>query len=111
MAQTLTNDVGRGSYARMKEHMNAHVTEAHVTMFEKATADVKDKLATMCDQVRKTMSGRVERMFLEISRDYMTIVGSEAGKDRGVGKSEKVARKMVESAINQSELAFSEVLG
>jgi hypothetical protein len=82
MAQTLTNDVGRGSYARMKEHMNAHVTEAHVTMFEKATADVKDKLATMCDQVRKTMSGRVERMFLEISRDYMTIVGSEAGKDR-----------------------------
>jgi hypothetical protein len=80
-------------------------------MFENATADVQDKLATMCDQVRRTMSGRVERMFQEISRDYMTIIGSEAGKDRGMGKSEKVARKMVERAITQGELAFSEVLG
>jgi hypothetical protein len=94
----------------MKEHMNSHVTETHVTMFEKATADVGDKLAIMCDQVRKTMSGRVERMFQEISRDYMTIVGSEPGKDRGIGKSGKLARKMVENAITQSELAFSEVL-
>lgn len=110
-ASSLTNDAGRGSYARMKEHMNAHMTETHVTMFENATADVGDKLAIMCDQVRKTMSGRVERMFQEISRDYMTIVGSEPGKDRGIGKSDKLARKMVENAIAQSEVAFSEVLG
>jgi hypothetical protein len=95
----------------MKEHMNAHVSEAHVTMFENATAEVKEKLGTMCDQVRRTMSGRVERMFQEISRDYMTIIGSEAGKDRGMGKSEKFARKMVENAIAQGELAFSDVLG
>jgi hypothetical protein len=50
-------------------------------------------------------------MFQEISRDYMTIVGSEPGKDRGIGKSDKLARKMVENAIAQSEVAFSEVLG
>ena len=111
LASSLTKNAGRGSYARMKEHMNAHVTETHVTMFENATADVGDKLAIMCDQVRKTMSGRVERMFQEISRDYMTIVGSEPGKDRGIGKSDKLARKMVENAIAQSEVAFSEVLG
>jgi hypothetical protein len=107
----LTQDAGRGSYARMKEHMNAHVSETHMTMFENATSEVRDKLAIMCDQVRRTMSGRVERMFQEISRDYMTIVGSEQGRDRGMGRSEKFARKMVENAITQSEVAFSEVLG
>jgi hypothetical protein len=111
LASSLTKDAGRGSYARMKEHMNSHVSETHMTMFENATADVRDKLGIMCDQVRKTMSGRVERMFQEISRDYMTIVGSETGRDRGMGKSDKVARKMVENAIAQSEVAFSEVLG
>jgi len=94
----------------MKQHMNAHVSETHMTMFENATAEVRDKLATMCDQVRRTMSGRVERMFQEISRDYMTIVGSELDRDRGMGKSEKAARKMVESAITQSEIAFGGVL-
>jgi hypothetical protein len=111
LALLLTKDAGRGSYARMKEHMNAHVSENHMTMFENATAEVRDKLRIMCDQVRKTMSGRVERMFQEISRDYMTIVGSESGRDRGMGKSEKLARKMVDGAITRSELAFGEVLG
>jgi len=91
--------------------MSEHVSETHITMFENATTEVREKLAIMCEQVRKTMRGRVERMFQEISRDYMTIVGSESGKDRGMGKSEKLARRMVENAIAQSEVAFGEVLG
>lgn len=110
MVSSLTKNSGRGSYARMKQHMSAHVSEAHVAMFENATAEVKDKLEIMCEQVRKTMRGRVERMFQEISRDYMTIVGSEPGKDRGMGKPEKLARKMVDDAIAQSEVTFGEVL-
>lgn len=91
--------------------MSEHVSETRITMFENATAEVRDKLETMCEQVGKTMRGRVERMFQEIARDYMTIVGSESGRDRGMGKSEKLARRMVENAIAQSEVAFGKVLG
>jgi len=90
--------------------MSNHVSENHITMFENATGEVREKLEIMCEQVRKTMSGRVERMFREISRDYMTIVGSESGRDHGMGKLEKLARKMVEDIIAQSEFAFGEVL-
>jgi len=79
-------------------------------MFDDATSEVKDKLNTVCDQVRTNMHGRVDRMFQAISRDYMTIVGGQPDKGRAMSKPGKTARKQVEEAIADGEASFSEVL-
>lgn len=101
---------GRGSFNRMKQHMHSHVSSSQAKMFDDATSEVKDKLNTVCDQVRTNMHGRVDRMFQAISRDYMTIVGTQPDKGRAMGKPGKTARKQVEGAIADGEAYFSEVL-
>lgn len=94
----------------MKQHMETHISSNHVRMFENATSEVKDKLNTMCNQVRKTMHGRVDRMFQAISRDYMTIVAAGSDKSRVTRKPGNTARKEVDEVIAQSEALFKEVL-
>jgi hypothetical protein len=49
-------------------------------------------------------------MYDAIARDYMAVIGKEAGGDRVTGKPEKLARKKVEDVILQSEAVFGEVL-
>ncbi|KAM0720547.1 hypothetical protein Q7P37_004683 [Cladosporium fusiforme] len=105
-----SNEGGRGSFHRMKQFMIDHVSTNQNAMFQNATAEVMSNLHKMCEQVKATMRGRAETVFDAISRDYMTIVGVEANKNRTIGKVEKTARKQVEDAIAQSELYFSEVL-
>jgi hypothetical protein len=56
------------------------------------------------------MRGRVQRLYQTIARDYLAVIGSEAGKDRASGKPEKIARRAVDDVIAKSEAVFGEVL-
>lgn len=94
----------------MKQFMIDHVSTNQDKMFRDATTEVKRNLDTMCEQVKATMRGRVNAIYEAISRDYMTIVGVEANKNRSTGKVEKTARKQVNDAISQSNVYFGEVL-
>lgn len=64
----------------------------------------------MCKQSHKALLGRVQRMYDAIARDYLAVIGPEAGRDSVTGRPEKVARKKVEDVIAQSEAVFAEVL-
>lgn len=103
-------NTGRGSFSRMKQHMTEHVASNQDDMFQAATTEVKKNLNRMCDQIKAMMRGRVEGIFEHISRDYMSIVGVDAGKSRAIGKAEKEARTQIDRAIAHSEGLFSEVL-
>jgi hypothetical protein len=106
----LTHLVGLGSFARMKEIMYDKISADKDTMFQNTTLEVRDQLDRMCKQCHQTLHGRVQRMYDAIARDYMAVIGKEAGGDRVTGKPEKLARKKVEDVILQSEAVFGEVL-
>ena len=94
----------------MKEVMHEQVSANKDTMFHNTTLEVRKKLDLMCKQSHKTLLGRVQRMYDAIARDYLAVIGPEAGRDHVTGKPEKVARKKVEDVIAQSEAVFAEVL-
>ena len=79
-------------------------------MFQNTTLDIRNKLELMCKQSHDTLLGRVQRMYDAIARDYLTVIGTEAGRDRVTGKPEKLARKKLDNLISQSDAMFSEVL-
>lgn len=106
----LTHLVGLGSFARMKEIMYDQVSTDKDTMFQNTTLEVRKQLNAMCKQCHSTLHGRVQRMYEAIARDYMAVIGTEAGRDHAMGKPEKLARRKVEDVILQSEAMFSEVL-
>jgi hypothetical protein len=94
----------------MKNIMHDEVSANQATMFSNATQGIWNQLDTMCKQCRTTMRGRVQRLYQTIARDYLAVIGSEAGKDRASGKSEKIARRAVDDVIAKSEAVFGEVL-
>lgn len=106
----LTQSIGLGSFARMKDIMYKQVSANKDTMFQNTTLDVRKSLDIMCKQCHDTLLGRVQRMHDAIARDYLAVIGPEPGRDRVTGKPEKLARKKVEDVIIQSEAVFSEVL-
>jgi hypothetical protein len=94
----------------MKNIMHDEVSANQATMFSNATQGIWNQLDTMCKQCRTTMRGRVQRLYQTIARDYLAVIGSEAGKDRASGKPEKIARRAVDDVIAKSEAVFGEVL-
>jgi hypothetical protein len=94
----------------MKQNMHDHVSTLHNSMFRDATQGIRNQLDLMCKQCRKTLGGRVQRMYDAIARDYLAVIGTDVGKERVPGKPEKIARKKVDDVISQSEAVFGEVL-
>lgn len=90
--------------------MHEQISANKDTMFENTTLEVRKSLDLMCIQSHNALLARVRRMYDAIARDYMAVIGTEAGKDRVTGKPEKLARKKVEDVIMQSEVVFREVL-
>lgn len=101
---------GRGSFARMKNIMREEVSANEATMFLSATSGIWKQLDTMCKQCRITLHGRVDRLYQTIERDYQTILGTDAIKDRTAGNPDAVVRRKVNDVISQSEAVFGEVL-
>lgn len=59
----------------MKTIMVTHVDESRHTMFRDATDTVKAQLDTMCRNVKKQLTDRVEGIFEVVFREYMTVIG------------------------------------
>lgn len=94
----------------MKNIMHDEVSANQATMFSNVTQGIWNQLDTMCKQCRTTMRGRVQRLYQTIARDYLAVIGSEAGKDRASGKPERIARRAVDEVVAKSEAVFGEVL-
>lgn len=90
--------------------MREEVSANEATMFLNATSGIWKQLDIMCKQCRKTLRGRVDRMYETIARDYVTIIGTDATKDRATGNPDGIVRRKVDDVISQSEVLFGEVL-
>lgn len=85
-APTIANDMsdvyaicasegGKGSYARMKEHMIEHIDVRRRTMFNKATMAVKAQLQETCTTLESLMNGKINEIHTNMRNDYMRALG------------------------------------
>jgi hypothetical protein len=70
------NEHGKGSYARMKDHMAQHVDVHRRTMFTKATRAVKVQLQGTCDKLESLMVEKTSELHANMRIDYMRALGS-----------------------------------
>ncbi|EME49943.1 hypothetical protein DOTSEDRAFT_50105 [Dothistroma septosporum NZE10] len=104
-----TNEAGRGSYARMKAGMAAHVEQERSRMFDSAAKGVRQSLVSLCEAVKKNMLDKADGVFVQMQRDYLTLVGVHKG-DMKMSREERQARRKVDEAIADVNGLFQEIL-
>ncbi|KAK4635549.1 Nuclear GTPase SLIP-GC [Fulvia fulva] len=104
-----TNEAGRGSYARMKAGMAAHVETEKSLMFDSAAKGVRQSLLTLCESVKKTMLDKADGVFVRMQKDYLTLVGVHKG-DMKMSREERQLRLKVDEAIADLDGLFQDVL-
>ncbi|KAL1795846.1 hypothetical protein ACET3X_006070 [Alternaria dauci] len=75
-----TEEYGKGSYKRMKEHMANHVDRVRHSMFDDAIDTVFKHLNDgLCQALQKSMVAKADEIFILISRDYNRVLGGVTG--------------------------------
>lgn len=103
------NERGTGSYKRMKAHMTDHVSERRVSMFTDATTQVRTSLMKMCDEVRQGMLDRADSIYLNMQRDYMSIIGG-VNVDVKMPRQERALRRDVDEVIGRADEYLQEIV-
>lgn len=101
---------GKGSYNRMKSAMERFVDIHKTTMFQQACDEVRNRLNTMCGEVRKTMLDRVEGVFVNMKRDYSSLIG---GVDLGqvqIPREERSAKRELDDRITAMDEQFQRII-
>lgn len=101
---------GTGSYKRMKSAMSEHVSYTRVQMFEDATEKVRGSITELCDVVRKAMLERADAIYLNMSKDYMSVLGGTPNVRSVIPKAERDARRFVDEKLDVADQLFQEVM-
>ncbi len=104
---------GPGQFNRMKGHMDRHVESAKQSMFEESTAGVENQLNAMLKEVKKSLIGKTDDIFMAIKRDYTgVVVGQEAGdQTQPLPREQRSIRKAVLDIVDSAELVFKRAVG
>ena len=111
--QTCTAETGPGQYSRMKGYMSRHVDEEKSIMFDDAVEHVRGLLKQMLKEVKESLLGKVDAIFMAIGRDYTgVVVGKDQGKSKEVlPRDQRMARKAVLGFIDSAEMIFKRAVG
>ena len=106
-------EMGTGSFARMKAAMNSHVAHERHTMFQASANNVRNRLLDLVKHVDDLMSDKTNEVFIQMRRDYRSIVGGANVPQDGemLSKDQRLARKAVMSVIQGIEVVFMKVAG
>lgn len=104
-----TNEAGKGSYARMKAGMAAHVDQEKGRMFDSAAKGVRQSLLRLCETVKKAMLDKADGVFVQMQRDYLTLVGVHRGNMK-MSREERHIRRKVDEAIDDIDALFQDVV-
>ncbi|KAI0583441.1 Dynamin-N domain-containing protein [Pyrenophora tritici-repentis] len=69
---------GKGSYKRMKDHMEDHVKQESPGMFDEATSKVEKHMDDMCTKLREAMEEKAEWFAARMGTDYMRVMSGVA---------------------------------
>lgn len=96
----------------MKALMNAHVEGERHTMFERSTAEVRERLTALVRSVEETMLNKADEVFMQIRRDYLAVLGgTEAPAGQFMPKWQRTMREEVTEVISGCEKLFKKIAG
>ncbi|CAO1602122.1 hypothetical protein XANCAGTX0491_005753 [Xanthoria calcicola] len=68
---------GPGQYKRMKTYMSSHVEGHRDAMFKASADEVRNQLEDMVSSVEETLADKTDEVFMQIKRDYRSVLGGE----------------------------------
>lgn len=104
---------GTGSFARMKAAMNSHVAHTRHSMFQESASQVKRLLEDLAKQVEKMMSEKTDDVFVQMQRDYRSVLGGGDNNRDGeiLPRIQRVVRKEILAVIEAAETRFRKAVG
>lgn len=104
----IIDDVGAGSFARMKAAMVDHVETARNTMFNQATATTKVHLEAIRGKVEAQLRMTTGAILRSVCRDYIAeFVGTGVNRCGGVSPRELELRARVKKVLRDADNAFT----
>ncbi|KAL9612851.1 MAG: hypothetical protein Q9167_002583 [Letrouitia subvulpina] len=106
------DECGKGSFARMKGHMNDHVEMERYKMFQKTAEDIKSQLLQLVNEQQEFLSDRVDNVFILVRRDYRTALGiDQSSQEQLIPKTQRLMRQDVLAIIEGVEKTFRRIAG
>lgn len=100
---------GPGTYRRMRDYMEDHVSKRQSTMFHSSSEAVRKALLKLFNGVKEAMLDKADEVYVLMQRDYLTLVGVERGTVR-MSREERATRREVDDVIAGADTHFSRVL-
>ena len=101
---------GRGSFARMKNHMVSDVDYVRYTMFRSANIVVRGRLAEMCQHVKDQMLAQTQELHARLVRDYLAVLaGADASAFKEISRAERMLRSEMAPLLAQADQYFAVV--
>ncbi|KAK3723591.1 hypothetical protein LTR37_001843 [Vermiconidia calcicola] len=108
--QQCSDERGTGSFKRMKGHMHQHVDTTKTNMFSAACDQVRKSLSEICEAIRGTMLDRADSVFVNMHRDYMSIIGGVNVGEVSMPREERVVRRELDESILAMDDVFQKVV-
>ncbi len=96
----------------MKAYMYDHVEAHRTTMFQESVDEVKRQLEDMVKDVEETLADRTDEVFIQIKRDYRSVLGGEdVPQGEVLTRVQRLVRKEMKKTIDGAERMINVVLG
>ncbi|KAL8853712.1 MAG: hypothetical protein Q9221_001523 [Calogaya cf. arnoldii] len=103
---------GPGQFKRMKAHMHEHVETHQGTMFKASADEVRKQLQAMVKDAEETLADKTDEVFIQIKRDYRTVLGGEdVPQGEVIPRVQRLVRKEIKKTIEGVERMMNIVLG
>jgi|TARA_R110002003_G_scaffold214_21_gene16140 hypothetical protein len=105
-----TNECGKGSFMRMKEHMTREVDRNRHHMFNDATLTVKRHLDSMCKALEDVMEARADEIYIKMKADYMRVLGGvQINQAEIMSKVDRALRADIMSILRDVDAQFEPI--
>lgn len=94
----------------MKGHMAEHVDQTKVSMFDSACDQVRDSLAKLLDKVRQHMLDRADSVFVNMQKDYLSVIGGVNVGQITMPREERAIRRELDEIITAVDEPFQKVI-
>lgn len=94
----------------MKDHMANHIDTNKSSMFSAACEQVRNSLSKLCDDIRQQMLDRTDGVYVNMQRDYMSIVGGVNVGQVSMSREERVVRRQLDEIISVIDQTFQTVI-
>ncbi|KAL8835488.1 MAG: hypothetical protein Q9170_003290 [Blastenia crenularia] len=103
---------GPGQYKRMKSFMTDHVEQQRNSMFQQSADEVHRQLLGMVNTMGETLADRTDEVFIQIKRDYRSVLGGGAvSQGEVIPRVHRQARREVNKTLGGVERKISRVIG